>query len=823
MKLGTKKIAVVAILASVLLVALTGNVAAAPPWSDAPDSWWSSTYGVTAAAVATVADGYPDGTYKPTNSVTRGQFAKMAVNGLGVATADPATPTFKDVVKGSTFFIHIEGAYDAGLIGGYPVTGGLEFRPGNNISRQQTNSILGRYLSQIELDTFQVIRGVGDLTYPSLALWYEAVGKFYLNGFFDANKVASDHKANTAYLVYHGVVQGSQGYLNPTATLNRAQAAVMVLRVADVAQEITTPPQAPTGLAVEPDSPGNDPTPQVSGVALPNSPVAVYDTFGGTTTKLTEDSTNSAGIFYADLTVPLVDGTHVFTAKVKNSEGLVSSASAPVTYVLDTVDPTGTVTAPTVPTGQADAAVKLVKPAFTVSATDERSGVESVEFQFSVKQTTLDWETISTDTVPNAGTNVYTAEWPATGTLASGLTDGQYLFRAIISDNAGNTVTLASVEVTVDTTAPTIQIAPGSLEPETDDIFYSEDRTPLFGATGSDVTGGATGTLPSGVAKVDFLYAPIAPAPDAWNDFSLISSDLGASGFATYNASGIPVSGMPDGHYLFAVRATDRAGNESLLMSTTPGVYVAGVTQEVVIDNEAPVVTVTAPTAGALLPDETALTITWTLTDVSAPNTVKIEYSPTGEAPWTIIAAAAPFTPGSPGSYAWPQASVPDITGADVTTYKIRITAVDEAGTPVGDVAGHTTAATSGAFTFYDEPAAATSVEGSDPDASVAGVDWHDFHATWTPSTSTHIASQKVFLLPAGETLDLDLPTVDAPVATFGNNTTAEWNSTSALTTDSRGAELAAGDYKIWIVVTDPAGRTAQSSSPSFAVVSDSI
>ncbi len=362
MRLGSKSVVAIVILAAILIMTMAGGALAAPPWPDAPNSWWVSNYGVTETQVGTVADGYADGLFRPANSVTRGQATKMVVNGLGVDTLDPAAATFRDVPKGHTFFVYVEGAYDADLVTGYPVTGGLEFRPNNNMTRQQANTVLGRYLSDTEILVTGVIHGTGGLTYASLELWYAAQGSFYLNGFLDAAQVALVHRPATAYLVYHGVVQGSNGRLNPLATLNRAQTAAMVLRTAEEADEISTPPPAPTGLAVIPASPGRDTTPQVTGTALPSRPVAVYDTFGGATTKLTETTTNAAGIFYADLTVPLVDGTHVFTAKVKNALGVVSPASAPRNYVLDTVAPTGSITAPAVPLGQLDAAVNSDNP-----------------------------------------------------------------------------------------------------------------------------------------------------------------------------------------------------------------------------------------------------------------------------------------------------------------------------------------------------------------------------------------------------------------------------------------------------------------------------
>ena len=67
MRLSSKKIAAAIVLAGVVFIVVAGSALAAPPWSDAPNAWWISTYGVTATEVATVADGYPDGTFKPAN------------------------------------------------------------------------------------------------------------------------------------------------------------------------------------------------------------------------------------------------------------------------------------------------------------------------------------------------------------------------------------------------------------------------------------------------------------------------------------------------------------------------------------------------------------------------------------------------------------------------------------------------------------------------------------------------------------------------------------------------------------------------------------
>ncbi len=239
------------ILGALFAFILTGVALAAPPWSDATNDFWSSAYGVSDVQVGTVAGGYADGTFLPNQPVTRAEFVKMAISGLAVATKNPATPTFMDVLPDSTFYTYVEAAYAAGLVKGETTPAGLLFGPNAEISRQQANSILGRYLSGQEIGaTGAITGGPGNQEssrYPSLDAWYAGGGDYYLGWFRDRGQVLPDHAVSTAYLVSLRVIKGSDGKLSPEAKLRRAQAATMVLRVKDVSF-------APTVVYLQPTS-----------------------------------------------------------------------------------------------------------------------------------------------------------------------------------------------------------------------------------------------------------------------------------------------------------------------------------------------------------------------------------------------------------------------------------------------------------------------------------------------------------------------------------------------------------------------------------------
>ncbi len=255
----TRSLIVVSLVAAVLMIVLIGpgTAFAAPPWTDASNNWWINTYNLTEAQAGTVSDGYPDGTFRPNLAVTRAQFAKMAVEGFGLPVVNPPAPTIPDVSRTNLFYQWIEGAVGKGIIGGF-VDG--KFRPNNNIIRQQANSILGKYLSGKELGLRGHIAGSKG-NYPSLDAWYRAEGQLLLGPFADRLSVAAAHAAPTAYLVYHGVVGGSESggnrYLGPNQNVTRAQAVAMILRTRVVSFSTDLPLIALLNPAFGPAEGGN--------------------------------------------------------------------------------------------------------------------------------------------------------------------------------------------------------------------------------------------------------------------------------------------------------------------------------------------------------------------------------------------------------------------------------------------------------------------------------------------------------------------------------------------------------------------------------------
>lgn len=136
-----------------------------------------------------IVSGYSDGTFRPGNPATRGQFSKMIVLGLGWPLIYPATPQFADVPTDHTFYGHIETAFSRGIIGGYECGGdnepcpGSYFRPGKDITRGQIAKLVvlskGWQLQDPQTPTFlDVPRDSTFYTYIETAATHEVVGGY---------------------------------------------------------------------------------------------------------------------------------------------------------------------------------------------------------------------------------------------------------------------------------------------------------------------------------------------------------------------------------------------------------------------------------------------------------------------------------------------------------------------------------------------------------------------------------------------------------------------------------------------------------------------
>lgn len=140
---------------------------------------------IVCLADRSVLGGYPDGTFRPGNQVTRGQLAKIIANSAGF-NETPTGQTFADVAPGSTFYDYVERIASRGIIGGYPCGGPGEpcttgnkpyFRPGDNASRGQIAKIVAGAANLTGTPTRQTFADV-----PTNHTFYSFVEQLSANG-----------------------------------------------------------------------------------------------------------------------------------------------------------------------------------------------------------------------------------------------------------------------------------------------------------------------------------------------------------------------------------------------------------------------------------------------------------------------------------------------------------------------------------------------------------------------------------------------------------------------------------------------------------------
>ncbi len=125
---------------SVLLIfaAIPFQAQAAPSFSDVENHWAKKE--IMYLSERNIIGGYPDGTFKPNEPITRAQASAMLIKALKIPLNEETTAQFKDVSKDSPYYKILSTVNEKGILRG---DNGF-MRPGEKTSRAQMAAILRR-------------------------------------------------------------------------------------------------------------------------------------------------------------------------------------------------------------------------------------------------------------------------------------------------------------------------------------------------------------------------------------------------------------------------------------------------------------------------------------------------------------------------------------------------------------------------------------------------------------------------------------------------------------------------------------------------------
>lgn len=108
------------------------------------DVWFNHPFNETICALKRdqIVRGYPDKTYKPNNSVTRGEMSAFIKRATNLPTNTSCSP-FPDVPNGAPFFEEITTLRCQGIVQGYPQSNGtFLYRPNNFVTRGEMSKFI---------------------------------------------------------------------------------------------------------------------------------------------------------------------------------------------------------------------------------------------------------------------------------------------------------------------------------------------------------------------------------------------------------------------------------------------------------------------------------------------------------------------------------------------------------------------------------------------------------------------------------------------------------------------------------------------------------
>lgn len=179
---------------------LSGNAASKQLFEDVPPTKHFAE-AVNDLAERNIIGGYPDGTFKPGNSITRGQVAAIIAKMIKLDTKNVKNPGFKDVSTANGSYNAIAAMAQEGIIGGYADG---RYGPNDPVKRGQMASILAK--------AFDLPRQDGENPFKDIGFGGD-----------------SSHYKNILIIYHLGITTGTtSNTFSPSLSITRGQAAKMI-------------------------------------------------------------------------------------------------------------------------------------------------------------------------------------------------------------------------------------------------------------------------------------------------------------------------------------------------------------------------------------------------------------------------------------------------------------------------------------------------------------------------------------------------------------------------------------------------------------------
>ena len=211
------------------LVAIALSVVSASAFPDVSDNYWAAPQ-IKLLSEQGVIVGYPDGTFKPDDNVTRAEFASMAIKALGQEHTKIVQPVdFPDIHPGYWAYDAIQKALYFDLVSA--PKGAELFRPDDSVSRAESLSVAVNALTteQISVQKAKEVLEMAYVDANTVPEWFlipagkaEILGMMVVVPSADKAKIEAERPATRAEVAAILFNMMEQAKLNPDAKLAEA-------------------------------------------------------------------------------------------------------------------------------------------------------------------------------------------------------------------------------------------------------------------------------------------------------------------------------------------------------------------------------------------------------------------------------------------------------------------------------------------------------------------------------------------------------------------------------------------------------------------------